>query len=459
MSQLPGDPLKHIYNVCDPFVPATSANYHDCRIARGSSAFVDDFVRHLSLANDYVCFLFTGHIGSGKSSELEKLRRELATSRIGNRNHFPIFLDADTYLDKFDTDVTDVLLAAVTELAATLAEHPKVEIQDSYFLNLFKGLWTVLTTEVEFKEAEASFLGLKAKIQGLRKNPTAREKVRQALRPQTTRLLDEMNSLFDKSRKELHRHTKRHRGSTYDDMVLIIDNLEKISRVGERAEGKESHHELFIERAPQLTSLDIHVVYTVPLRLAREFGPQLGLRYDKEPFVLPMIKTKERGSAELFSTGVECLSEILAKRVAPLSLAEVFNDDALRFLIEYCGGNVRHLLMFVQNACTYAANIPIPLDAVHLAIQQTVRTYSAAISSTHWDKLARLDASPNQEIRNRDEDYLEMLENISVLEYIDGAGPDPFESSEPWYGVHPIVRELRKFKESKAKLLTDKEKE
>jgi hypothetical protein len=40
-----------------------------------------------------------------------------------------------------------------------------------------------------------------------------------------------------------------------------------------------------------------------------------------------------------------------------------------------------------------------------------------------------------------------MLENLNVLEYVNGGEENnPFEPIEPWYAVNPIVRELQKFK-------------
>jgi len=45
-----------------------------------------------------------------------------------------------------------------------------------------------------------------------------------------------------------------------------------------------------------------------------------------------------------------------------------------------------------------------------------------------------------------DDDYLSMLNNLSVLEYINGGEDDPFAPVEPWYAANPIVRELQKFK-------------
>lgn len=43
-----------------------------------------------------------------------------------------------------------------------------------------------------------------------------------------------------------------------------------------------------------------------------------------------------------------------------------------------------------------------------------------------------------------------MLENLSVLEYLNGGDEDVFAEAEPWYAVNPIVCELKKFKEAVA---------
>ena len=41
-----------------------------------------------------------------------------------------------------------------------------------------------------------------------------------------------------------------------------------------------------------------------------------------------------------------------------------------------------------------------------------------------------------------------MLENLSIMEYINGGNEDTFAEAEPWYAVNPIVRELKKFKDA-----------
>src|ERR1700704_4788900 len=114
------DALKEIYNACDPYMPATAEYYSDCSAARGSGALSQEFQNHLRLAKDYVYFLFSGHIGCGKTSELRDLERSLINAAPERECYFPILLDVSEYLDDYDAAPTDILLAIVTELADTL---------------------------------------------------------------------------------------------------------------------------------------------------------------------------------------------------------------------------------------------------------------------------------------------------------------------------------------------------
>jgi hypothetical protein len=441
------DVLKQIYNACDPLEAASAEYYLDCSAARGSSALTREFQRHLDLATDYRCFLFSGHSGCGKSSELRQLQHELAHPVSPNKRYFPILLDVHDYLDEYDAAPIDILLAIVSEVAAELRQVGR-ELKDNYFVKRLNEIRQYFLSEAEINEGDLSLSGAKLKILRLKRDPTARQRVREALEDQLSTMLEEIGTVFDEARLELQRIKPKAGEQRYTDTVLILDNLEKIERVSDRKKGLEAQRELFIEGAPQLTGLKTHVIYTVPLRLVRSDGPQLQQRYGRAPFVLPMIKVSERGTRppKPFQQGIDCLRALLQRRLSGHSLAEIFNEDALGFLLRYSGGNVRTLMAFVQRTCIYNTTLPLSLDAAHYAIQETVRIFSTSIPESHWAKLAELDRSPDQMIPGGDDDYLLMLDQLSVLEYINGGVQNSFDAAEPWYAVHPIVRELRKFK-------------
>ncbi len=442
------DVLKKIYNACDPYVPASAEYYYDCSEARGETALGQPIQRHLSMADDYTCFLLSGHIGCGKSSELAKLSRILTTARQPHDCYFPVLIDVSEYLDDYDVSLADILLAIVTELADALRTRLSVELRDNYFtkrLNEIKGL---ISSEVEMEQGEISLGFAKVKVQRLKKDPTARQKVRALLEPKMSTMLEEINLVFDEARLAIRKHRLGGAPQPCSDLVIILDNLEKIRKLGTEEEGLKSQRELFLERYTQLTGMRAHFIYTVPLRLVRSAdGPQLQQRYG-EVFVLPMIKVIERATRHPYQSGIQSIRAILQKRLGEVKLEEAFAPEALNFLLTYSGGHVRNLMIFVQNACTYTDTIPIPLSAVQEAIKRSIRSYSTAIPESHWAKLAQLDLSSDQHIPNGDDDYLKMLENLSIMEYVNGSDEDQLADAEPWYAVNPIVRELKKFKEA-----------
>jgi hypothetical protein len=431
-----------IYNAFNPLDPATPEQYFEMTAARGADgALVREVLRHIKLARtNHVRFLFSGHIGSGKSTELLELRQKML-NQTGGFRYFPVVVDTNDYLADYDADAIDLLLAIVAELAAALREHLKIDLSDTYFQRRFAEIRDFLLSEVEATEADLTLAGAKVKLRRLKADETARAKVREALRPQVSTILAEINSLLDAARVKLQQDKRG-----FNDIILIIDNLEKIRKVSNAAEGFPSQKELFLEQYTKLTGFNAHVIYTVPLRLVRSAdAPQLNQRYDGL-FILPAVKTRDR-AGKPFVTGCTALSLLIARRIAPAELDDVIDADALQFLLDYSGGHVRHLMLLMRAAIASADSLPIDLTAARRAIQQLVGTYSTSIPDEHWDKLLAVERSLDQRIANGDPAYLSLLENAAILEYRDGEVDDPFEAAEPWYAVHPIVRQLKKFKE------------
>ncbi len=447
------DALALMYNSFDPDKPAKPEYYLDCSRARGSSALVERFLSHLYRSDEYLCFLFSGHIGCGKSSELQQLKHALANPAAENPRYFPVLVNVGEYLDDFDAAPSDIFLAIVSELASALREELGIELRDNYFVKRINEIKQFFLSDVEVREGELGLGGAKLKIQRLKRDPGARDNVRQALEPKLSTMAVEINTVFEEARLKMRSDKAKGRNQSFADFVLILDDMEKIVGFPGKQVGIASQREFFIERAPQLRAIKSHVIHTVPLRLARSDGPQLKQRYGVEPFVLPMVKIFERGTTNRFAEGHDCIRRLLQRRLGELDLNKAFDPEALEFLIQFSGGHVKNLMTFLREACTHTKGIPIPLQAAKKAVQLSVRAYSTGIPEQHWEKLAQLDQSADQQIRNGDEDYLLMLEQLSILEYVNGGGDAPFTGGEPWYAVNPIVKELQKFKAAEIKLL------
>lgn len=446
---------EHIYNACNPWKSATEEYYVDCTDARGSRySLVQEFQRHLdNSTKNHRCFLFSGHLGCGKSSELRELERDLERPEPGEKRYFTVYIDADDYLDVYDVSPTDIQLAIVAEVVAALRDRLHYELQENYFVRRFNEIKRYFFSEEEMNDAELNLGLFKFKLQRLKRNPDARQQVRAQMQQRKSTIIEEINSVFDEVRARLNRVVVAEGQSPYTDVVVIMDSLERIQKVENFPEGFSSQRELFIERYQQLVGMRAHIIYTVPLRLVRSpDGPQLIQRYGSR-YVLPMVKIKERKTGTPYEAGIRLLKAMLEHRIGNHSLEDIFTPGALDFLITYSGGNVRELMMFVQNAIAYSDHLPIPLNVAYDAIAQSVSSFSTSIPESHWKKLVQLDLSEDQKIPNNDPDYYNMLENLTVLEYVNGGTQaNRFESIEPWYVVNPIVRELQKFKSTRKAL-------
>jgi len=449
--------LKRLYNACNPLRPATPPQYVDSDEARGSRDLSRQFLSELNnIEGDFLTFLFTGHLGCGKSSELHHLAEQLRNPdpRLNSPSYFPIILDAEEFIDTYDVTPTDVLLSILSRVAQELAKIG-IELQDSFLWRRLEKVKDLLLTEIAAPKeigVEGTFPLAKvtAKFPLLKSDPTNRDIVRKALGRDTSTLKSEIKHQFEMARGRLaHKECRKDKdGKPYRDIVLILDNLEKVDCVQGLGEGYISHRQFFLESASQLIDLGVHVIYTVPLPLVIADGPELGQRYGSMPFVLPMIKIEERAPERTrYEPGWKTLRDLVHKRVGlDTPLESVIDKGALDFLIGCSGGNTRQLLVFIKQAATLCDEAPIGLRAAQQAIADTVSLYSR-MPKRYWEQLAALELSPDQDIDTADEGLKAMLKQLIVLEYRNGgAEDDPFNPSAPWYAVHPIVRALRPFK-------------
>ena len=272
------DILTVLYRACDPLAPATSKFYVDCADVRGRNAFTKQFCKDLAKADTKLKRLFSGHIGSGKSSELQHLSQKLAehATITPHKRYFPILLDATEYLNESDVAVTDILLAIVAEVGDAFRTELKIDLKDTYFKKRWDEVKSLFVSDIEISEGELSLPNAKIKVKQLRTDPELRKKVREKLREQTASLLDEINLIISEARVQLRKHSTDAELTPYEDIVLILDNFEKMSRLAGHEEGAASQKALFIDNAPQFLKLDVHLVLTVPLTLARSEGQLSG---------------------------------------------------------------------------------------------------------------------------------------------------------------------------------------
>lgn len=437
------DLLDRIWNRFDPKRAADQGEYEDLTAARGGDSLLLHVVPELRRAVKSQCRLFTGHIGCGKSSELKCLERRLDVEPTP-APFWPVYVDADDFVDPYDAEMTEVLLAVVSEVAAK-ARAERVDLKDNYFVKRWLELRQLMLSDVELSEVDVGMGEANMKFRRLVTDASARQRVRDDLLPRMSNLIEEVNSVFTEVEQRLAKGGERRR------IVVILDSLEKVQRVRDREQGMPSLERLFIQGAAILTRLNVHLICTVPLSLVRSHGPQIAAAYGSAPFVMPMVKVTKRGHPDTpHEEGYDSLRELMRKRVHPAELQQVFAENVLKWLIRYGGGHVRSLMQFAQAACTYEGSLPMTMASAHKAIRQHLQLYATSVPLPVWPKLARIEVSGGTDFDNADPDARLMLEQLFAMEYVNGDESDGAFDMTPWYSVNPIIRELPQFKEAVA---------
>lgn len=268
--------LRSIYNTFDPFqpLPPGDSAYVDCHAVRGDDDILTELGREILLEDRVTHQLYTGHRGAGKSTELLRLRAYLE-----EQGFRVVYLAADEEdIDREEAQYTDILLACTRHLLKELKGAQTNPIW-GWMQARRKDLSALIPGEITLADVgiEVQMTELAKLTATLKASPNTRAQVRKLVEPHTVSLIEAINQFIAEAmRLTLERSTQK--------LVMIVDNLDRITRV-QTGQGERSNHEqIFIDRSEQLKALDCHVIYTVPLSLAYSGrGTDLRDIYDSAP--------------------------------------------------------------------------------------------------------------------------------------------------------------------------------
>jgi hypothetical protein len=432
--------VKKVFNACNPNLPAEKF-YIDCRNARGGDLLASKVIDRLkNLEKNYLRFLFTGHKGSGKTSELLYLV-ELLKDKHKEQKLFPIYVDVNDYINFENATFDEILLAIAVEISNQFLTQLDIKLENTYFKDKFGRIKDFFVTDRKFSDVEINLFGLaKTNIQKIKENDKARQQLFESINQDNKSLLDELNLFILKANLELTKKTD------YGKILLIVDSLEKIKKFEKQEDELLSQKSLFVGNQEKLTNIDSHVIYTIPLNLYySDSGPTLKDYYGYEPLDLPMVKVFQRNNFEKpFDLGCKAFQSILERRFGDIKREEVFEDDALAFLIKYSGGNIRNFMLFVQESVLLVDSLPVSYQFARKAVQPTVRNFARSIRQERFEILADLHSSDDQQIDIGNEEVWAMLENLTIMEYVNGDGSTNLD--DVWYAVNPCAKETIGFK-------------
>jgi len=452
--------LDQFFDACEPSKtldlsdPADRLYYIDCASVRGGK-IIDSLRRTIVRLSRHkpTCQLFTGHIGCGKSTELSRLKTELEDD-----GYCVIYFASTEDLDVADLDVTDILLAIARRVTQSL-EAANIRLEPTGFKAFVSGVLQLLQTSVDVK-VETELMG--AKLEGssegklevsllvgigkitatTRNSQQQRSRLRQHLEPQTSRILDLINTeVLEAATVQLQQRGQK-------GLVVIVDNLDRVEDRQLPNSKRMLPEYLFIDRGEQLRKLNCHLVYTIPLSLifsndCETMRNRLGGGLD--PKVLPMVPAQTRDGEDC-AEGMALLRQIVLSRAFPHlkpqerleRVREIFETgDLLDRLCRVSGGHVRNLLGMLYG-CLQVQDPPFSSTVLAGVIRRSRDRLLLAVDDREWDLLFQV--ARTQTVKG-EEEYQTLLRSLFVFEYQDSRGC--------WFGLNPLLMETDRFQQWK----------
>ncbi len=387
---------------------------------------IASYVQSAGATSHFTAHVLAGHKGSGKSTELVRLKHHLETQ---TPKFFVVHCMAEEDIDRNDVDFPEVLIAIVRQLAKQIKEREQIALEPGFFKKRFDWWKKIFTDEIEFEKLElaAAFL----KISGAIKNsPTSREKVRKFMEPDSDNLLNAANEVIGKATLELAK-------KGYDGLVLIVDDLDKMI-VRPIGDGKvDSDQHLFLNRAPQMTGFKCHVIYTMPLSLAYSHSQQVKDRYNKRLPMIPMVKIKSvPPKSKDHKPGIEAMRRMIEERLKRIQVPfdQVFQSEAVcELLIKLSGGQPSALMGMIPDA-VISEGLPISEQSLERIRRENKRDYKRTLLREDWEILEVIrSGKPFERNEQQEERFRMLLESRALLQYV---------NDEEWYGLNPFVELL-----------------
>ena len=430
MNDKPARTIEAIYQTVQPneSLPADDPRYVDLTPARGGANSIRQVVTTINRTQPpaYHVHLITGHRGSGKSTELHRIRDQLDSHKF-----LTIYLDILEILDIEDVEYLDILVA-IAENLESKARAIGLDVNLNLLDEIGQWFQEEVITETSQKEVERSLgaefelgaeIPLFAKMLSfvraqIKTGSSERYEIRRKLERKIQQFFHRVNNLVDHV-------TEKAQEKGYKGIVIIVDSLEKMPlRIIN--EQYTNHALLFRQQAAQLTSLNCHLIYTVPIELLKD--EQLGDNYEID--IIPMVQIRTADGAE-FVTGRERLQQVVAKRI---DIPTIFSDPNLvDELISASGGVIRDLMKLLLASAT-ASESKIEENGVKQAIKRFNVQYGQLIQIDDLELLRQVVDNP---YLGSSPKLSRLLYNRLVLQFVDDSD---------WIGVHPAILQSPKFR-------------
>ncbi|NVB38654.1 hypothetical protein G6O69_12505 [Pseudenhygromyxa sp. WMMC2535] len=431
--------LRALYQALQdrPLSPDDSA-YVELFETRALSA--DDPVERMALSIEFAALetaqLFSGHRGTGKTTQLRRLRERLQR----DPKYKVVICDMEDYLPMTDeVDVVDFLLAAAGALSDALSTSELLAYDP------VNNYWARFTGWLRSQKIEVSELGITAKAKAgapdgslgaeaglgvklnLKDDPEFRKRIRERMKLRVGAFRAEVHSFVQDC---LLRLRERHGQDT--ELVVVYDSIEHLRGTTTNAEQVAASVErLFRGHVEALRFPAVHTVFTVPPWLRLQYAG-VGDRFD-DYCQIPCVKVRARDDADASNTvGLDVLWKVASKRGDMSWL--LGERAAFDELARASGGYLRDLFRLLSFVVRQAAGTDTP-------VSDEVRALAIADLRGGLRGFTNQEAVWLQQIEHTGTfDVDEPGHHFKLARFLDSHVLLAYRNGEDWYGVHPVIR-------------------
>ena len=328
--------------------------YIDLAAARGENV-VKRMRRAIALSSNKPTYqLFSGQVGSGKSTELLRLKFELEQQGFA-----VIYCAVDQYLQIHDLGLAELWLV-ILKLILQQLERKGDSISLTYLPNAIAEIekWMRIIPSVNIA---TSGQRLQRILQALQDNEQNRRQLHRHLETRLTNLLvvaiEEVTGIA----------VDRVKQTGKKGLVILVDNLDRLSI--------EQSDLIFGKGGKHLRQFQCHTIYTLPLKAIAHLSEQFQLK-GTVPIILPSFQLRDRNDV-VNPESLNLLRQVVLARmlqnIAPeLRLEQVTNcfdhQETLDLLCLASHGHLPYLLSLLQG-CLQSQDPPISLDTLNQVLE------------------------------------------------------------------------------------------
>ena len=379
-------------------------------------------------------FLFAGYKGCGKSTELNRLQKDLQDDFI------VLNFSVREELDILNISYIELFIALMKRLFQFAGEEKKIKIPKKYIENI-----TNWVKSKEIVDIDEKYLGMNVETgataevgvpffakffarftASAKASSSLKETLRETVEPKLSELILNCNLLINEIKAQLEKIDKK-------GLIVIVEDMDKVDL--------QKGEDIFYVHSAQLTQLNCHTIFTFPIALKYYIRFTAIKNNYTGSFDLPMIKVKNKDGSS-FEEGRNLMREIIKQRMD----VKVYADPAIiDKMIDYSGGCLFDLFRMIRDAADNALDFDreqIEEEDFKAAYLYLTSDYENTIAENkaeqipvdkYYEVLVECARDKKKKPRQSKE-LLDLRNNLTVLGY----------NGENWSDVHPVVRDILK---------------